>query len=121
MGEMQMQIAKYTAEFEEEAVRQVIDRGYSVVDEAKRLGIGDGLLYTWVKKFKAANEPAAIDGMESMQEAELNRVEAKLRRTTEACDILKKAAAYFAIHSKYSTRLSRSIACSSISLACAGC
>ena len=50
-----MQRAKYTAEFKEEAVRQVIDRGHSVIDVAKRLGIGDGLLYTWVKKFKAAN------------------------------------------------------------------
>ena len=37
-----MQKAKYTAEFKEEAVRQVIDRGHSVVDVAKRLGIGDG-------------------------------------------------------------------------------
>ena len=27
-----MQKAKYTAEFKEEAVRQVIDRGHSVVD-----------------------------------------------------------------------------------------
>ncbi|MFM9994125.1 MAG: transposase, partial [Burkholderiaceae bacterium] len=52
-----MQKAKYTAEFKEEAVRQVIDRGHSVIDVAKRLGIGDGLLYTWVKKFKAVNEP----------------------------------------------------------------
>ena len=73
MGEMQMQKAKYTAEFKEEAVRQVIDRGHSVVHVAKRLGIGDSLLYTWVKKFKAANEPVAIDDMKSMQ-AELNRL-----------------------------------------------
>ena len=60
MGEMQiriqMQKAKYTTEFKEEAVRQVIDRGPSVIDVAKRLGIGDGLLYTWDKKFNAANE-----------------------------------------------------------------
>ena len=92
---MQMQKAKYTAEFKEEAVRQVIDRGHSVIDVAKRLGIGDGLLYTWVKKFKAANEPVVIDDMKSMQ-AELNRLKAELRRTTEERDILKKAAAYFA-------------------------
>jgi hypothetical protein len=43
------------------AVRQVIDRGHSVIDVAKRIGIGDVLLYNWVKKFKAANEPIAID------------------------------------------------------------
>ena len=76
-----MQNAKYTADFKEEAVRQVIDRGQTVVDVAKQLGIGDDLLYTWVKKFKAANEPVAINDMKSMQ-AELNRLKAELRRTT---------------------------------------
>ena len=35
-----MQKAKYKAEFKEEAVRQVLDRGHSVIDVAKRLGIG---------------------------------------------------------------------------------
>ena len=76
-----MQNAKYTAEFKEEAVRQVIDRGHTVVDVAKQLGIGDDLVYDWVKKFKAANEPVAIDDMKSMQ-AEPNRLKAELRRTT---------------------------------------
>ena len=33
-----MQRAKYTSEFKEEAVRQVVDKGHSVVDVAKRLG-----------------------------------------------------------------------------------
>jgi transposase len=96
---MQMQKAKYTAEFKEEAVRQVIGRGHSVIDVAKQLGIGDGLLYIWVKKFKAVNKPVAIDDMKSMQ-AELNRLKAELRRTTEERDILKKTAAYFAKQSE---------------------
>jgi transposase len=99
MGEMQMQRAKYTSEFKEEAVRQVVDKGHSVVDVAKRLSIGDQILYKWVKKFKYANEPVAIDDMKSMQ-AELNRLKAELRRTTEERDILKKAAAYFAKQSE---------------------
>ena len=94
-----MQKAKYTAEFKEEAVRQVIDRDQFVIDVAKRLGLGDGLLYTQVKKFKAANEPVDIDDMKSMQ-AELNRLKAELRRTTEERDILKKAATYFAKQSE---------------------
>jgi len=99
MGEMQMQRAKYTLEFKEEAVRQVTDKGHSVVDVAKRLGISDQLLYKWVKKFKDTNQPVAIDDMKSMQ-AELNRLKAELRRTTEERDILKKAAAYFAKQSE---------------------
>ena len=94
-----MQRAKYTSEFKEEAVRQVIDKGHPVVDVAKRLGISDQLLYKWVKKFKDTNQPVAIDDMKSMQ-AELNRLKAELRRTTEERDILKKAAAYFAKQSE---------------------
>ena len=94
-----MQRAKYTSEFKEEAVRQVIDKGHPVVDIAKRLDISDQLLYKWVKKFKDTNQPVAIDDMKSMQ-AELNRLKAELRRTTEERDILKKAAAYFAKQSE---------------------
>ena len=41
MGEMQIQRAKYTSEFKEGAVRQVVDIGHSVINVAKRLGIGD--------------------------------------------------------------------------------
>ncbi len=104
---MQMQRAKYTPEFKEEAVRQVFDKGHPVVDVAKRLGIGDQILYKWVRKFKDTNQPFAIDDMKSMQ-AELNRLKAELRRTTEVCDILKKAAAYFAKQFELSTRLSKS-------------
>ena len=58
-----MQQVKYSAEFKEEVVRQVIDRGHTVINLAKRLRIGDCLLFTCVKKFKAANEPVAIDDM----------------------------------------------------------
>ncbi len=43
---MQMQWAKYATEFKEEAVKQVIDKGHSVIDIAKRLGITEGFLYT---------------------------------------------------------------------------
>ena len=63
------------------------------------MGISDQLLYKWVKKFKDTNQPVAIDDMKSMQ-AELNRLKAELRRTTEERDILKKAAAYFAKQSE---------------------
>jgi transposase len=92
---MQMQRAKFTDEFRDAAVRQVIDRGHSVADVAKRLGIREGLLHKWVKKFKDANEPVAIEDLKSMQ-IEINRLKAELRRTTEERDILKKATAYFA-------------------------
>ena len=61
-----MQKTKYTTKFKEEAVHQVIDRCNSVIDVANRLRIGDGMLYTWVKKFKAANKPVVIGDMKSL-------------------------------------------------------
>jgi transposase len=89
-----MQRTKYAPEFKSEAVKQVIDKGHAVVDVAKRLGIPEGVLYTWVGKFKKADEPQSSD-LKALQ-AEMVKLKAELRRTTEERDILKKAAAYFA-------------------------
>ena len=86
---------KFADEFKEEAVKQVIERGYAVGDVAKRLGISVQSLYKWVKVYA----PNATD----RYEAELKEVrrenlklKAELRRAQEERDILKKAAAYFA-------------------------
>ena len=77
-----MQRAQYTSEFNEEAVRQVVDKGYTVFNVAKRLEIRDQSLYKRIKKFKDANEPVAINAMKTMR-AELNCQKASLRCTTE--------------------------------------
>ena len=89
-----MKRTKYSPEFKDEAVKQVIDKGRSVVDVAKRLGIAEGGLYTWVSKFRKSDEPESSD-LKAMQ-AEMAKLKVELRRTTEERDILKKAAAYFA-------------------------
>ena len=39
---------RYTPEFKNEAVRQVVERGYSVTDIAQRLGVSKHSLYKWV-------------------------------------------------------------------------
>ena len=93
-----MQRTKYAPEFKDEAVKQVVVRGHSVVDVAKRLGIPENVLYTWVSKFKMADEPLSSD-LKVLQ-AEMVKLKAELRRTTEERDILKKAAAYFAKQSE---------------------
>lgn len=36
---------RYSAEFKEEAVRQVLDRGYSVKDVSERIGVSAHSLY----------------------------------------------------------------------------
>ena len=44
-----MSTQRFTPEFKEEAVKQVIERGYSVADVAARLGVSAHSLYKWVK------------------------------------------------------------------------
>ncbi len=84
---------RYTAEFKAEAVKQVIERGHTASAVAKRLGITNKSLYDWVR---AARRSAPKRAEDENLRAEITRLRAELKRTTEERDILKKAAAYFA-------------------------
>ena len=92
-----MQRARCAAELRLEAVKQVVERGHSVVEVSQRLGVPKGVLYGWVSKSRSAGGPAEpqAQDMKAMQ-AEMNRLRAELRRTTEERGILKNATAYFA-------------------------
>jgi transposase len=84
---------RYTEEFKKEAVRQVVDRGYSGAEVARRLGVTSHSLYIWIKKY---GPNAAKHQDQANAEAEIRRLKKELRRVTEERDILKKAAVYFA-------------------------
>ena len=84
---------RYTEEFKIEAVKQVTDRGYSVLDVAERLGVTTKSLYDWIKRY--GNNAEQYQSAKA-QEVEIRRLKADLRRVTEERDILKKAAKYFA-------------------------
>jgi transposase len=86
---------QYTDEFRAEAVKQVIERGFTVVDVAARIGIPKHTLYGWVQVARKM-APASGASAAPSDSAEIGRLKAELRRVTEERDILKKAAAYFA-------------------------
>ena len=44
-----MSYQRYAPEFKEGAVRQVVERGYSVSEVSDRLGVSAHSLYKWVK------------------------------------------------------------------------
>ena len=46
---------RYPEEFKIEAVKQVVDRGYSVASVATRLDITTHSLYAWIKKYVRAH------------------------------------------------------------------
>jgi transposase len=92
---------RYPEEFKIQAVKQVVDKGYTMTDVAKRLGVTYKSLYDWVQKYSKSDGAQAAD---DAQQAEIRKLKAELRRVTEERDILKEAAVYFAGESKKSTR-----------------
>jgi transposase len=85
--------SRFTPEFKTEAVRQVLDRGYSVNEVASRIGVSSHDLYIWVRK---ARPGAAASGEMAKVMLENQKLKAELKRVQEERDILEKAAAYFA-------------------------
>ena len=86
---------RYTEEFKEEAVRQVLDRGYSVKEVSENLGVSTHSLYKWLQKVRPKPEKQKDEEVLEVKRENL-KLRAELRRAQEERDILKKAAAYFA-------------------------
>jgi transposase len=90
-----MSSQRFAPEFKDEAVRQIVERGYPVSEVAQRLGVSAHSLYKWVKAVKPSKvDQHATELIEA--KSEILKLRAQLRRTEEERDILKKAAAYFA-------------------------
>ena len=90
-----MSSKRYTSEFKSEAVKQVVERGYSVREVSERLGVSVKSLYTWIKASRGQHLSRDAVQVDEMRR-ENARLKAELRRVEEERDILKKAAAYFA-------------------------
>ena len=95
MGGHVMTKGRFADEFKEEAVKQVIERGYALSDVAKRLGISVQSLYKWVKVYSPNTTDRYEAELKEVQRENL-QLKAELRRAQEERDILKKTAAYFA-------------------------
>jgi transposase len=91
-----MKRTQYTAEFKTKVVKQILEKRHPATEVSSRLGgVSVGLLYTWTRKVRGLNEEPLPDDLKALR-AEMAKLKAELRRTTEERDILKKAAAYFA-------------------------
>ena len=86
---------RFAEEFKAEAVRQVVERGFSVADVANRLGVSAQSLYKWVRASEPSDEEKSKAELIEVKRENL-RLRAELARSQEERDILKKAAAYFA-------------------------
>jgi len=86
---------RYSPEFKEEAVRQIVDRGYSVAEVSERLGGSVHSLHKWVKAVTLDKSGQQATELVEAKKEILN-LRSQLRSTEEERDILKKAARYFA-------------------------
>ena len=86
---------RYTREFKEQAVNMVLEDGLSQIETAERLSLSPKTLSYWIRTAKAGRAFAADKGT-SGAEQELERLRKENSVLRMECEILKKAAAYFA-------------------------
>ena len=77
---------RFTDEFKQDAVAQVVERSYAFSEVAERLGISAKSLYTWKGQF---SKPPRVRAEVLDQAAEIKRLKRELARVTEERNILK--------------------------------
>lgn len=92
-----MERRKFTREFKIEAVKLIQERGVTVAQAARDLGVHGTVLRRWVQE-ATADAAQAFPGQGQMkpEQAELVRLRREVIKLKAERDILKKAAAYFA-------------------------
>ena len=87
----------YNREFKLEAVGLITEKGYSIAEASRNLGVEYSVLRRW--KRQLADDPQNAfpgEGRLKAPDEELRPLQRELERVTEERDILKKALAYFA-------------------------
>jgi transposase len=86
----------YDKEFKQEAVRLVLEEGYSAYEVERNLGIGTNIVSRWVREMEK-DPKDAFPGKGHMKplEEENRDLKKELERVKRERDILKKAVAIF--------------------------
>ena len=92
-----MERRTFTREFKLEAVKLIQERGVTVAQAARDLGVHGTVLRRWVQEV-AADAQQAFPGKGQMkpEQLEVERLRREVTKLKAERDILKKAAAYFA-------------------------
>jgi len=87
----------YSREFKLQAVGLITEKGYSIAEASRNLGIDYSVLRRW-KSQLAEDSQNAFPGKGKLKapDEDVRRLKRELERVTEERDILKKALAYFA-------------------------
>jgi len=87
---------RFSEEFKRDAVRLVVEEGYTFKAAAAAVGVGDQSLRAWHAKFAPVPLPCGEDASVEELRDEVARLRKQLRRAELEREILKKATAYFA-------------------------
>jgi len=96
----------YSREFREESIKLITEEHLGIKEAAEKLGLPTTTLATWLKQYKAGKLGEVGKTYRPLTEIELElaRTKKQLAQTKMECEILKKAAAYFARESLPGTR-----------------
>jgi transposase len=86
----------YSPEFKEAAVREVIDQSRPIADVARRLGLVEQTLGTWVKAFRAEHAGEAESELPVSVRARVKELEREVRELRMENEFLGKSVAFFA-------------------------
>lgn len=84
----------YPPEFRAEAVRLVRESGKKMAEVAGDLGVSTESLRHWIRQHEV--DSGEREGLTTVEREELQRLRRENRILREECEILKKAAAFFA-------------------------
>ena len=87
----------HSPEFKREAVKMVEQTDKTIAQVSRELGIGSNLIGRWFRE-QAQGKSEAITVED--KDAEIRRLQAELRDLKDDHEIVKKAATYFAKHSR---------------------
>ncbi len=88
---------QYNESFKRDAVALVTEQGHKISEAARRLSINPNLIHRWRQEFAQETSGQRLTANER---DEVNRLRRRVRELEMETDILKKATAYFARHSK---------------------
>jgi transposase len=87
---------RFSEEFKRDAVRLVVEEGYTLKAAAPAVEVSDQTLWAWHAKFVPPPEPCGENVTLEQLRDENQRLRTALRRAELEREILKKATAYFA-------------------------